>query len=302
MPEPIASIIPAGELDQVSDVQLARYARLIYDRTGIRVSPQKKTLLSNRVRRRLKETGIKDFEQYYRHLRNLRAKDSEWDAFLQEITTHETYLFRDQGNWDWFRNTFLPQRAAAARSKQANRSLRIWSAAASTGDEAMTMACCIAACLPTFSQWKIEIVATDIGTGAIEEARGGVFGERAMRLVPEDYRRRFFTKAKDAQLWQAKPVIAKMATYRQHNLLDPLREKPFDLVVLKNVLIYFDRKSKKRALENLQAVIAENGYLLVGAAEGVSDLLADLIRVQPWLFRRPGREGSTGRGRHTGAK
>ncbi|HUT14523.1 MAG TPA: CheR family methyltransferase, partial [Thermoguttaceae bacterium] len=107
----------------------------IYDRTGIRVSPQKKTLLSNRLRRRLKQTGIEDFGEYYRHLKGLRPNDPEWDLLLQEITTHETYLFRDEAQWDWFRNTFLPQCASEVRSGTAQRSLRVWSAACSTGDE-----------------------------------------------------------------------------------------------------------------------------------------------------------------------
>lgn len=99
------------------------------------MSPQKKTLLSNRLRRRLKQTGIEDFGEYYRHLKGLRPNDPEWDLLLQEITTHETYLFRDEAQWDWFRNTFLPQCASEVRSGTAQRSLRVWSAACSTGDE-----------------------------------------------------------------------------------------------------------------------------------------------------------------------
>ena len=102
-------------LTQVTDAQLRQFAELIYKRTGIRVSPQKKLLLSNRLRRRLRQTGIAGFGEYYRHLRRLGDDDPEWDAFLQEITTHETYLFRDEPQWDWFRNVFLADCAAAAR-------------------------------------------------------------------------------------------------------------------------------------------------------------------------------------------
>ena len=75
---------------------------------GIRVSPQKKTLLSNRLRRRLRSTGIEGFEAYYQRLKDLPPQDPEWDAFLQEITTHETYLFRDPAQWNWLRNVYLP--------------------------------------------------------------------------------------------------------------------------------------------------------------------------------------------------
>ena len=115
MAQPDLLTLPAfsDSLDQVSDAQLARYAELIYARTGIRVAPQKKALLSNRLRRRLRSTGIDGFEEYYQHLKRLPPHDAEWDAFLQEITTHETYLFRDQAQWDWFGNVYLPARAAA---------------------------------------------------------------------------------------------------------------------------------------------------------------------------------------------
>ena len=230
---------------EVTDDELTRYAELIYKRTGIRISPQKKTLLSNRLRPRLRETGAGGFGDYYDHLRQLRPDHPEWDAFLQEITTHETYLFRHQEQWEWFRKTYLPHCAAEARSGSRPRALRIWSAACSTGDEVFTAACCIADCLPNFAQWQIRILGTDIGGGAVEQAKTAVFGERAMKLVPESYKRRFFRKtAPDA--WQARPVLTEMVAFRQHNLLERLHDAPFDLVLLKNVLIYFAPESKKR--------------------------------------------------------
>ena len=112
----ITPVAPIGAVEQVSDAQLSRYAELIYARTGIRVSPQKKLLLSNRLRRRLRSTGIKTFEEYYEHLKKLPPRDPEWDAFVQEITTHETYLFRDETQWEWFRNEYLPGLAASKPS------------------------------------------------------------------------------------------------------------------------------------------------------------------------------------------
>ncbi len=280
----ITPIVDHG-LDQMTDVQLARYAELIYARTGVRVSPQKRALLSNRVRRRLRAAGIEGFEQYYHHLRKLSPRDGEWDAFLQEVTTHETYLFRDKMQWDWFCKTYLPA-CADARSAGGSH-LRIWSAACSTGDEAYTAACCIAACLPDLPQWKVQIVGTDIGNGAIEQARTGSFGERAMRLVPDTYRRLYFTKAKNADLWQAKPILTQMVSFRQHNLLDPLMERPFDVVLLKNVLIYFDRASKTRVISNIEAAVRPGGMLVAGTAEGVSDMLRGFQRLESWLLRKP---------------
>jgi chemotaxis protein methyltransferase CheR len=286
---PIVPIAAAVAQTEVSDGQMARYADLIYRRTGIRVVPQKKTLLANRVRRRLRETGIGGFDEYYEHLLRLRADDPEWDRFLQEITTHETYLFRDENHWAWFRESYLPQCATEARAGRRPAALRIWSAACSTGDEAYTAACCIAACLPAFQQWQIRIVGTDIGIGAVTQAKAGCFSERAVHLVPSAYKARYFTREPRENAWQARPPLTGMVSFRQHNLLDPLRERPFDLVFLKNVLIYFAPASKKQVVENVRSLIQPGGLLVAGAAEGIGDLLKDYVRLQPWLYQRPNK-------------
>ena len=284
---PMTPIAPVVALTEVTDAQLTRYAELIYRRTGIRIVPQKKTLLSNRVRRRLRETGIQGFDEYYEHLTRLRAEDPEWDGFLQEITTHETYLFRDENHWNWFRETYLPQCAAEARSGSRSCGMRIWSAASSTGDEAFTAACCIAASLPNFQQWQVRILGTDIGVGAVAQAKAGRFSDRAVHLVPEAYRARYFSKDAQANPWLARPVLTGMVAFRQHNLMEPLRERPFDLVFLKNVLIYFAPASKQKVVENVRSLIQPGGLLVAGPAEGIGDLLKDYKRLQPWLYQRP---------------
>jgi chemotaxis protein methyltransferase CheR len=149
------------------------------------------------------------------------------------------------------------------------------------------MACCIAATLVGYESWKIAILGTDIGIEAIERAKSGQFGERAMRLVPEDYRRKFFQHAGGTRIWQLKPALQSLLAFRQHNLMEPLPDAPFDLVVLKNVLIYFDSASKQHVLRHVRGRVAPGGFLLCGAAEGAGDHLKSMVRLQPWLFRQP---------------
>ncbi|NLE36689.1 MAG: protein-glutamate O-methyltransferase CheR [Pirellulaceae bacterium] len=269
-------------LEQVSDSQLARYSRLIRDRVGVHVSHQKKLLLSNRLRRRLSETGIGSFDAYYRHLSELPAHDDEWNKFFQAVTTHETYLFRDESQWEWFSRVFLKEHAAARR---ATRRLRVWSAACSTGDEAYTIACCVAAHLVNPTAWQIDILGTDIAAGEIERAREGVFGERAMRLVPREYHR-FFDKDEQAEKWTVRPTLRRMVRFQCHNLMHRLAQRPFDLVFLKNVLIYFDKESKRTALDHIAPLVCPGGYLIAGAAEGVAGLTDNFHRVKPWLYQR----------------
>jgi len=282
----VQSTVAVPVTTQVTETQMTAYTDLIYKTTGIRIPQQKTTLMSNRIRRRLRATGIADFDAYLKHLRQISRDDSEWDAFLQEITTHETYLFRDEVQWKWFQEEFLAGVTLEARQGKRPRTLRVWSAAASTGDEAFTIASCIATRITDLSEWKINILGTDIGISTIEEAREATFGERAMRLVPDNMQRRFFTKL-DEQRWQAKDILRDMVEFRQHNLLDALSEQPFDVVFLKNVLIYFDKESKRPVIRNVLNLLRPNGYLVSGPAEGVSDYLSDMQRPETWLYQPP---------------
>jgi len=269
---------------QIDDDQMRRYAKLIYDVAGIEISPAKKQLLSNRIRRRLKETGIKDFEAYYQFIRKLPPSQPEWDFFLQEVTTHETFLFRDESNWKWLRQTYLPEiKKEFSGSKR--RSLRVWSAACSTGDEAYTIATCMAENLSQ-DLGKVAIVGTDIGVGAVEEAKQAHFNERAMQRVPDSLKRRFFKKCGDAKIWQPNDQLRKLTKFYQHNLLNRLPEIQFDLVFLKNVLIYFNADSKRRAMKHIESSVKSGGYLVVGAAEGVGEFMSGFERKQTWLYQR----------------
>jgi chemotaxis protein methyltransferase CheR len=261
---------------------------LIYRLTGIRLSPQKRTLLANRVRRRLRATGLADFEAYYQHLQSIEPSHPEWDAFLQEITTHETYLFRDDAHWNWLLNQFLPSAMARTGLAQSPRPLRFWSAACSTGDEAFSIAACVAHTgLNADTRTDVSILGTDIGIDAVRQAREATFSARAMRMVPPAMRDRWFQKL-TGERWQARPTLRQWTEFRQHNLLEPLAAEPFDVVFLKNVLIYFDEASKRKVLQQVRQRLRPGGLLLAGAAEGVSDLIRDFERLQPWLYRWPG--------------
>ena len=272
------------QLAQISEAQLARYATLIYD---VRISQQKRMMLSNRLRRRLKANNLEDFDDYFDFLKSIPSNHPEWDAFLQEVSTHETFLFRDEVQWNWLQQDFLPEICRQAQLGERRKSLRVWSAACSTGDEAYSVAVCVAATIPNVEQWKIEIVGTDIGVGAVQAAQTAEFGERAMNLVPEAFVRRFFDKLPNGKTWKPKPMLLNWIKFRQHNLLEPLKEAPFDLVFLKNVLIYFDVASKQRVLNHVLPLVASGGMMVTAAAEGVSNLIEGLEKQKPWLYLKP---------------
>lgn len=274
--------------DQITDQQMTRYIAMIYDRTGIQIAPEKKALVSNRLRKRLRANNINCFDEYFAILSLCKPSDPEWLQFLQEITTHETHLFRDMNQWDWFRNEFLPGKKRAIAEKAGDKSLRIWSAACSTGDEPYTIATCIAASNLFSPDWKIDIVATDIGIGALESARAASFNNRAMRMVPPELRRRHFDSRAEG-IWTPKKELSRWIEFRHHNLMHPLKVAPFDLIVIKNVLIYFDADSKRKVLSHVNRLLKPGGKLLSGPAEGIGELVASYERDKTWLHTKAGK-------------
>jgi chemotaxis protein methyltransferase CheR len=131
------------------------------------------------------------------------------------------------------------------------------------------------------------VLGTDIGQGALKQCQQAVFSERSMRLVPDDLKSRYFEPVPGQSTWRAKPALTELVRFRQHNLLNRLCEQPFDVVFLKNVLIYFDTASKRQVMEHIRNVIRPGGLLVTGAAEGVSEFLRDFRCLQPWLHQRP---------------
>ncbi|MEX0794161.1 MAG: CheR family methyltransferase, partial [Pirellulaceae bacterium] len=158
--------------------------------------------------------------------------------------------------------------------------------ACSTGDEAYSVATCIAEAINAPLGWDIKVVGTDIGIGAVVQAREAQFNARAVHLVPPDLLSRFFQGDEPSQTWQPIDRLRKMTHFKQHNLLNPLPETPFDLVLLKNVLIYFNQESKRRVIENLQKVVSPGAMVIGGAAEGISGMMTGFERLSPWLYRR----------------
>ncbi len=253
--------------------------------SGIRIPDTKRTLLSNRVRRRLKASGFDDFQSYFRHLRSRSGQD-ELTGFLNAVTTNETYFFRTEKHFEWFGSEFISEVTSRERAGKRSRQLRIWSAACSTGEEPYSIAICLAENQLRLRDWELEIVATDLSEDALQSARDGVFTERAFQGLDEKCRRRHFTKLKDQPLWQIKPNLREMVSFQRHNLMDPLPGGPFDCIFIRNVLIYFDRQSKQRVVDNITRSLAPGGYLVVGPSEGIFDMLRDLKKHSTFLYQK----------------
>jgi chemotaxis protein methyltransferase CheR len=272
---------------ELSAEEFEKFCGLIYRTAGIRIADTKRVLIENRVRRRLRATGIKSFSEYYSFLSST-AGASEMPLFLDAITTNETYFYRDNQHYQWLAESFLPGIANQAGQRKRPRVLRIWSAACSTGEEPYSIALKVMANRHLLSGWRINLVGTDLSGSALAAAEAGSYDERSVHLIGPEERKRYFEEDGAAKRWTVKPEVRALVTWKRHNLLTPLREEPFDCIFLKNVLIYFDTASKQTVVRHVLAAMAKGGYLVVGPTEGIYTMLDPLTKLKPWLYQKLG--------------
>jgi chemotaxis protein methyltransferase CheR len=276
---------------ELTDDEFEKFRALIYRVSGICIPPTKRVMVSNRLRRRLRATGIAGFSEYLTYL-NSSGGNGEMPRFLDEITTNETYFDRDPHHFAWLAETFLPEVVQQARHRKHPKRLRIWSAACSTGEELYSIALRLMDFKPQLAGWTLTLLGTDLSGAALEAARAGVYDERALRILAPDRRARWFDHDPQAKRWTLKPEVRALASWKLHNLLTPLRDEPFDCIFIKNVLIYFDDHSKRTVVRHLIDSLAEGGFLVVGPTEGIYKMLDPLVRHKPWLYQKPAHVGA----------
>lgn len=274
-----------AKLNELTSSEFSSFQTFIYEMSGICIPDTKRTLLSNRVRRRLKVSGCDDFGSYFRHLKSTLGR-SELNGFLDAVTTNETFFFRTEKHFEWFQSEFINERVLQARSGRGKRKLKIWSAACSSGEEPYSLAICLAENQLRLRDWKLEIVATDLSGDALQSAREGIYKERAIQNLDEKRRRRHFSKLMNEPRWRIKPNVQELVSFRRHNLMEPMAASTFDCVFIRNVLIYFDRQSKQKVVDNLITSMADGGYLVVGPSEGIYDMLQDLTKHSTYLYQK----------------
>jgi chemotaxis protein methyltransferase CheR len=193
---------------------------------------------------------------------------------VQAMTINETYFFRDKVPFDKLRDNFLPEIITARANK---KSLRIWCAASSTGQEPYSIAMILEDFAPRLAGWRVEIVATDISEAVLSKARNGIYSQfEVQRGMSTAQLLRFFTQVRDD--WQLKPAIRQKVNFRHFNLLDDYTILgQFDIIFCRNVLIYFEPDRKADILNRMTRILAEDGVVVLGASESVLGLSTSLI-------------------------
>ncbi|MEO7102797.1 MAG: protein-glutamate O-methyltransferase CheR [Gemmatimonadaceae bacterium] len=249
---------------------------LLRTRSGLALGPGKEYLLESRLPPVAKAYGFSTVVELVATLRSGPHRDLV-KAVCDAMTTGETFFFRDTIPFDLLRTTILPE--LADRCRRAGRSLRIWSSAASTGQEAYSIAMLLSDMGVQMSGVNVEVVATDFATHALNRARRGLFTQiEVQRGLPERYLRQFFINTPDG--YRLADDIRRRVAFRELNLLESFRSLgQFDIVLCRNVLIYFDTTTKKDVLDRLASSLMPGGYLFLGATETAFGLTDRLVRL-----------------------
>jgi chemotaxis protein methyltransferase CheR len=242
--------------------------RLLRERSGLVLSADKQYLVESRLLPVARRAGLANLADLVQRLRAPGAEALVVEV-VEAMTTNESFFFRDKIPFEHFRDTIVPALIAA---RAAQRRIRIWCAAASTGQEPYSLAMSLKEMGNVLAGWRVEIVATDLSNEVLEKAKAGIYSQfEVQRGLPIALLIKYFTQVGDA--WQIAPELRAMVQFRPINLLGDFGHLGvFDLVLCRNVLIYFDQETKTDVLERLARVTDRDGYLVLGAAETVVGL------------------------------
>ncbi|HKK01959.1 MAG TPA: protein-glutamate O-methyltransferase CheR [Desulfuromonadales bacterium] len=251
----------------ISDQEFEALRTLIYQRFGINLTEQKRSLLVGRLQKLLRTKGFRTFQDYYAFLQK-DASGQALSELINLISTNYTYFNREKDHFDYFYQTALP--AVVTRLKQQNRKdLRVWCAGCSTGEEPYTLLMLMAEFLGSdYRNWDAGILATDISERVLSIARNGVYPEERVRQVPEQLRHKYFSKRQDGQ-FEVRSDLRREATFRRFNLMNnqfPFK-KPFQIIFCRNVMIYFDQPTRDALVHRFHQSTEPGGYLFIGHSE-----------------------------------
>ncbi len=244
---------------------------LIYNYCGLTFDDQSKYLLEKRLANRLVEHQLRDFHEYYHFLMYDKNRDQELNTVVDIMTINETYFFREEQQLKAFAEEILPL-LKARKKEEGKRSIRIWSAGCSTGEEPYTIGILIQQS-GLFRGWDVEIFATDISHRVLQTARKGEYGKSSFRSTDAYYLEKYFTDVDGRK--RINDSIRNLVNFGYLNLFDTDRiclVGKMDVIFCRNVIIYFDREGKKKVIRNFENRLVPQGYLLLGHSESLMNL------------------------------
>jgi len=267
----------------LTDGETRKLIDLIYQHSGIVLTPDKKSLISSRLHKRLKALEFCSFRDYLDYLQNGRDSDAELVAMVDEITTNKTSFFREHHHFDYLRSTILPQIATSEWAV-----LNIWSAGCSTGEEPYTLAMVLAEYFGTTRNFTIH--ATDLSTQALQTARQAVYDNELGAPIPLGLRQKYTLTGRGSQAGRFRivPELRERVSFSQVNLIERNWDVAGDLNIIfcRNVMIYFDKPTRRGIVNGFTRKLKVGGHLFIGHSETLGDIDHQFAQVKPTVYTR----------------
>lgn len=262
-----------------AEADLEFFRKKIMELAGIHMSVAKKDLIQTRLRSRLKEIGFSDFKEYREYLESLPLNHEEWQSFINQLTTNKTEWFRENSHFDYIVSQCVPQWVKAGKKK-----ISVWSAASSTGEEPYTLAMVLKHALEG-ANIDFNIHATDLDTKVLAHGHNGVYKRSHLDQIPSEYHNTTFVMGTgDISGWmKVRSDLKKHVHFEQFNLMTEVYpwENQFDLIMCRNVLIYFPKQGIEHVIRELHRSAAPGGLLMIGHSESIQNI------EQPWKALKP---------------
>ncbi|WP_373072535.1 protein-glutamate O-methyltransferase CheR [Sulfurimonas sp.] len=261
----------------ISNEAFEKISSLVKTHSGINLSPTKKQLVVGRLSKRLRILNLPDYETYHNECLN---SPTELQCMINTITTNETSFFREAHHFDFMRKSIIPK---------ITKSFRVWSAAASIGAEAYSIAMDLDDVLtPLLCDW--EVVATDINTEVLEQAKTGLYPIRFTDQLNEKYLKKYCLKGIGSQDGQflIDDYLREKVKFKHANLMSPMTPEhgQFDLIFLRNMLIYFSTEEKIKIVQNVLKHLKPNGYIFIGHAESIEQSIFNVKQIKPTIYKK----------------
>lgn len=270
----------------ISNKEFDLFRSFIYENFGINLTEVKRALLVNRLQKILRKGNFTSFEEYYHSIKkdNSGASVSE---LIDAVSTNHTFFFRESTHFDFLVNNVLPEVVNEIRQKN-GKDIRVWCAAASSGEEPYVLAMLIKDYLGSeYNQWSAGVLATDISIEALNIAVQGIYSAERIQQVPAKYKTAYFEKI-NSESYQIKESLKRELVFRRFNLMNEILpfKKPFHVIFCRNVMIYFDQKTRDSLVRRFYEFTYPGGYLFIGNAETLGRTNCPYKYIAPSIYQK----------------
>ncbi|PCJ19089.1 MAG: chemotaxis protein CheR [Candidatus Cloacimonadota bacterium] len=272
---------------KITDQEFLKFRKLVYEEFGINLTEKKKLLVVNRLQKVLRDKNLGSFTQYYDYIKRDNTNKS-LSELINKISTNHTFFYRENTHFEVLRKDLLPK-ITLDLSNKLSKDLRIWCAGCSSGEESSTLMMIIKDVLGVdYNLWKAGLLATDICEEVLEFAKNGHYETKRIKELPVDLRNKY-TEITTKVMSKIKNDVLSEITYRKFNLMHdfPFKKK-FHVIFCRNVMIYFDQKTRKNLVNKFLDYLMDDGLLFIGHSESLSDV-DDLIAISPSMYKKRGK-------------